>query len=321
MVIDTRTAAVFTAEQEIALGYEGGNAYVQAGPGTGKTHLLVGRYSRLLERGIPPERILVLTFSRRASDELRQRVVKALTADGRSTASIDVRTFHGFASRLLQGDGARFRTRRLLDAFAQELLLDAAIGRTTMMSLSAETIESRAFRTEASRLLGDLGRAPEIGLERVAEGASPRLKDLLALRRVIMAARNRLTATDLNDLVVRASAALADPRSEPARWLAARRYEHVLVDEFQDTDSGQLNLLEKLGATVFAVGDEAQSIYRFRGAQHGIVENAVERLAMRRFELTLSRRCPPTVCDFAAETPFVGGSALRSSQELSHKHI
>jgi len=315
MVIATRPAAGFSPEQEIALKYERGNAYVQAGPGTGKTHVLAGRYSRLLERGVPPERILVLTFSRRAADELRQRIVDALRGEGRPTASVDVRTFHGFASRLLQGDGAPFRTRRLLDGFSQALLLDAAIQRTTMVSLSTVIIESRAFRTEAARLLEDLARAPESGIGQIAEDASPRLTDILALRRVIMAARDRLSASDLNDLVMRAFGSLADPRSEAARWLAAQRYEHVLVDEFQDTDSAQLDLLDKLGATVFAVGDEAQSIYRFRGAQHEIVERAVERLAMQRFELTLSRRCPPAVCEFAAETPFVGGSALRSSQE------
>lgn len=304
----------FSPEQHAALSYTDGNVYVAAGPGTGKTHLLVGRYLRLLETGVSPERILVLTFSRRAAGELRERILTALTSRERPTAAVEVRTFHGFASRLLQGTGARFRTRRLLDGFSRELLLDAAVAATPMPSLADATRTSRGFRTEAARLLDDLARAGGESLERIAEDASPRLSDLLALQRVVRAALERLGASDLNDLVARAVRDLQDPASEASLWLAGHRYEHVLVDEFQDTDAVQLDLLEALGCVVFAVGDEAQSIYRFRGAQHGIVERAEVRLAMRRFALTESRRCPPAVCELAASTPFVGALAPHSSR-------
>jgi DNA helicase-2/ATP-dependent DNA helicase PcrA len=313
-VTETLPPVGFSPEQQAALAYQGGNAYVAAGPGTGKTHLLVGRYVRLLDHEVAPERILVLTFSRRAADELRQRIDEALKAQGKATAAVEVRTFHGFASRLLQGDGARFRTRRLLDGFSRELLLDAAIAATPMATLSEETRSSRIFRTEAARLLDDVSRAPDPSLARITQEASARLSELLALRRIVIAARDRLGASDLNDLVSRAVQALADPSSEASLWLAAHRYEHVLVDEFQDTDAVQLALLGALGPVIFAVGDEAQSIYRFRGAQHGIVELAQARLAMHRFALTESRRCPPAVCELAAETPFVGGLAPRSSR-------
>jgi DNA helicase-2/ATP-dependent DNA helicase PcrA len=314
-VIAIHPADEFSEEQRAALTHDGGNAYVAAGPGTGKTHLLVGRYVRLLDREVARERIVVLTFSRRAADELRTRIVQALENSGRSTAGVEVRTFHGFASRLLQGEGARFHTRRLLDGFTRQLLLDAALASTSMPSLGTATKLSRSFRSEATRFLDDLGRASEGALEAVTSQASPRLTDLIGLRDALARSRDCLGASDLNDLVSRAVRALGQPGSEAARWVAAHRYEHVLVDEFQDTDVVQLNLLEALGATIFAVGDEAQSIYRFRGAQHGIVAAAVERLGMRRFALTVSRRCPPDVCALAAATPFVGSEALRSARE------
>jgi superfamily I DNA/RNA helicase len=306
--------ASFSAEQWTALRYDGGNAYVAAGPGTGKTHLLVGRYLDLLERGIAPERIVVLTFSRRAADELRERIVAALAAAAHPTVGVEVRTFHGFGSRLLQGQGARFKTRRLLDGFTRELLLDALVATEAMTSLSEATRASRAFRTEATRLLDDIGRASADGIAGIRAGASARLADLLRLRDAFAGARERLCASDLNDLVARAVQALANPQSEAALWLAAHRYEHVLVDEFQDTDIVQLDLLEALGGVVFAVGDEAQSIYRFRGAQHGIIAIAQERLRMERFALTVSRRCPPAVCELAAGTPFVAATDLRSAR-------
>jgi superfamily I DNA/RNA helicase len=302
-------------EQEAAISYDGGNAYVAAGPGTGKTHVLVRRYLRLLEIGVTPERIVVLTFSRRAAAELRERIVKALEERGKPVLGIEVRTFHGFASRLLQGEGARFRTRRLLDGFSRELLLDAAIAATPLPSLSAAAKTSRAFRAGAARVLDDLGRAPVESVARLGARASARLRDMLALHRTVLAARDRLGASDLNDLVARTISALHDPASEASRWIAAHRYGHVLVDEFQDTDLVQLELLEILGARVFAVGDEAQSIYRFRGARSGVVALAETRLNMRRFALTVSRRCPPSVCEFAADTPFVGSHAPRSLHE------
>jgi len=306
--------ASFSTEQWTALSYDGGNAYVAAGPGTGKTHLLVGRYLDLLGHGVTPERIVVLTFSRRAADELRERIVAALSSQALPTVGVEVRTFHGFASRLLQGEGARFKTRRLLDGFTRELLLDTMLKSTPMPSISDAIRASRSFRTEAARLLDDIGRTSAEGIAGVKAGASERLADLLRLRDAFAGARERLGASDLNDLVARAVQALSDPQSEAARWLAAHRYQHVLVDEFQDTDVVQLDLLEALGGVIFAVGDEAQSIYRFRGAQHGIITIAQGRLGMKRFALTVSRRCPPAVCELAAATPFVNAKDLHSAR-------
>lgn len=293
-------------EQRAAVEYADGDVYVAAGPGTGKTHLLVGRFRQLLATGVPPERILVLTFSRRAADELRERI----------GGEAEVRTFHGFAARAIEGGTARFRSRRLLDGFARELVLDAAIATAPLASLPPAARVSRGFRAEVARFLEDLGRTVPETLARLAAlpDPSPRLADLLALQRTFVGLRERLRATDLDDLVARAVAALNDPQSPAARWLSGR-YDHVLVDEFQDTDRVQLALLEALGARIFAVGDEAQSIYRFRGAQHGIVSLALERLALRPFGLTVSRRCPPAVCELAAETPFVGAGAPRSARD------
>lgn len=301
-------------EQQAAAEYLGGNAYVAAGPGTGKTHLLVARYQTLFDAKVAPERILVLTFSRRAAAELRERIVAALRSEGQPAGETEVRTFHGFASRVLDANGARFRTRRLLDGFSRELLIDAAIASTPMPSLGDVARQSRSFRIESARLLDDLSRASAESLSSVARDASPRLRDILALQRSVLDASERLRASDLNDLVSRAVLALRDPAGAAAPW-AAGRYTHILVDEFQDTDPVQLELLAAMNATVFAVGDEAQSIYRFRGAKHGIVEIAVTRLAMTRFGLTVSRRCPPAVCALAKATPFVGALAPSAMRE------
>ena len=103
-----------TPEQRAAIAATDRHVYVGAGPGTGKTYLLVERVRMLLDRGVAPERILVLTFSRRSARELRERITSARIA---AAATVEVRTFHGFAARASGAGLARFRELRLLDAF------------------------------------------------------------------------------------------------------------------------------------------------------------------------------------------------------------
>jgi len=287
------------------------SAYVAAGPGTGKTRLLVERYCVLRAAGVAAAQILVLTFSRRAVQELRERLVAA----GVPPHELDVRTFHGFAARVAGGGLARFRDGRLLDGFSRTLLLETALEATATPTLPDVVRTSERFRDELSRLLDDLGRVPHF-TDR--EDASPRVRDLLAILDRLRAERAAAGGRDLGDLVGRAVAELRRSGSPAQRW-TANRYAHVLIDEFQDTDRPQLELLALLrehGATLFAVGDEAQSIYRFRGAGFGIVADAVRRFGMETFALDVSRRCPPDVCALASAAPIPALRRLVSSQTV-----
>jgi superfamily I DNA/RNA helicase len=301
-------SAAASGEQLAAFSYTAGNAYVGAGPGTGKTFLLVERYRFLRDSGIPASKILVLTFSRRAALELRVRLV----ASGVSAGEIDVRTFHGFSARVIGGGVAAFRTTRLLDGVSRHLVLDAAIERTPTPALANAARSSRALRTELETLLDCFGRAPALAGDAIEAAASPRLRDVLAIVRWSAAARSSIGSSDIGDLVSRAVREAGRPDSPAARWLQGR-YAHVLVDEFQDTDRVQLDLIGTLGAVIFAVGDEAQSIYRFRGASNDIVAEGCRRFAMERFDLTVSRRCPPDICAVASQTPIPGLRELRSA--------
>jgi DNA helicase-2/ATP-dependent DNA helicase PcrA len=301
---------ILTAEQRAAVEATGGNVLVLAGPGTGKTTVIASRFAALVAGGIAPESILALTFSRRAAAELRERLAAA--APG---SHVEVRTFHGFASRLIEADGPRFRSRRLLDSFAQRIVLENALESVEPKGYARDAWRARRFCSEAATLLADLERTLPEALDEIRARATPRIRDLLALDARARALRAQLRASDLNGLMSRAVAALADERSPQALWLAGR-YTHVLIDEFQDVDRIQFELLAALarrGARLFAVGDPAQAIYRFRGATHGIVELARERFAMQAFTLATSRRCPQPVCDFAAATPLLGATPLTSA--------
>jgi hypothetical protein len=104
--------------QAEAAAFRGGHAYVAAGPGAGKTRVLVERYRALRTEGVAAGEILVLTFSRRAVQELRDRLV----SNGFPAGELDIRTFHGFAARVIGGGLARFRDGRLLDGFSRALV-------------------------------------------------------------------------------------------------------------------------------------------------------------------------------------------------------
>jgi ATP-dependent exoDNAse (exonuclease V) beta subunit len=296
-----------SSEQHDAIHYFGGNVYVGAGPGAGKTFLLVERVRALRAQGVPVERILVITFSRRATLELAGRIREA------GLGAIDVRTFHGFAARALGGGLARFREMRLLDPFSRRLVLELAIAATPTPTLGAAARSSATFVDDLLHFFADLGRIDDRELVAIAADASPRVRDLLAVRAADAMLRVRAGGGDLDDLVRRTIVGARIAGSPTQQWLKGR-YDDVLVDEFQDSDREQLALLELLDARLFAVGDEAQSIYRFRGASDAIVPHALVRFAMRRFDLMESRRCPPAVCQLASRTPLPALIPLRSSR-------
>ncbi|MFE7562239.1 ATP-dependent helicase [Kitasatospora sp. NPDC057500] len=280
------------AYQRAVVEHAGGPLLVLAGPGTGKTTTLVEAVARRIEDGADPERILVLTFSRKAAMELRDRMAGRLsaTAAGARAAAPQATTFHSFCYALLRAhqDPADYaEPLRLLsgpeqDVMVRELLAGGAEDARRGRSRIAWPLDLRACLTTrgfADEVRAVLARSRELGLgeaelARFAEGVQrpdwaaaahflADYLDVLDLRGVL----------DYAELVHRA-VLLAD-RPEVERSLR-ERYDAVFVDEYQDTDPAQVRLLRRLaggGRELIAVGDPDQSIYAFRGADiNGILE-------------------------------------------------
>lgn len=299
-------AAGLTERQQAAVDFRDGNLLVEAVPGSGKTRVIVARCLALLTQGVSPSQILLLTFSRRAVGELRARLACALEPDRMP----EIRTFHGFAARLLADAGEGGRSRRLLSEPSERALFEHTVETTALASLQDGVVCSPLFREAASARVSELRRAPADALARLRSVATPRLSDLLHLEAEQRRLRARLGVADYDDLVARAVMLAATPGSAVAENLRGR-YRHALVDEFQDTDSVQLELLRLLDATVFAVGDRAQAIYGFRGAARNALDRAAQTLCMTAFPLEQSFRCPANVCELArAVQP---GSTLQSN--------
>ncbi|TCJ31264.1 ATP-dependent helicase [Nocardioides jejuensis] len=267
------------AAQQRVVDHASGPLLVLAGPGTGKTTTLVEAIATRIERdGVRPEAILALTFSRKAAEQLRDRVTARI---GRTTTATMCSTFHSFAYGLIRA----YAPKELYDAPLR--LLSAPEQDVVLRELLADHPESVQWPDALRRALGTrgfarevhavLGRAREKGLSPDELSALGRDHDLPAFVAAGAFLEQYLTildaqgATDYADLIRRAALEAQAHRAE-----LRERFTHVFVDEYQDTDPGQVALLQAIagdGRSLTVVGDPHQSIYAFRGAEvRGILE-------------------------------------------------
>ena len=317
-----------TDEQRRVIEHRGRNLLVFAGPGTGKTETLARRFASIVhDDGVEPDAILVLTFSRRATQGMRRRIVQRMRErSGGSIAvpELHVYTFHGFCKRLLDG-AAPGPAPDLLTPVKERLIWKRVIERTPLKTFAPDVVESNAFATAALNLIARLkGDGVTPAQFRSQAGRDQRLLDLAALYDAMDGERTRLGLADFRDLVVDAVRALADQRSPASQWLLSRTiFKHVLVDEFQDSDPMQLRLLDALGGEaahatpptpeMCFVGDFNQSIYRFRGAAPENVEHAKALFGCDELTLRLNRRSVSAVLDVANRTPRLRPESLTSA--------
>ncbi|EGG45111.1 ATP-dependent DNA helicase [Streptomyces griseoaurantiacus M045] len=270
------------AAQRAVVDHRTGPLLVLAGPGTGKTTTLVESVAARIARGTDPERILVLTFSRRAAVELRDRLALRIGAERAPRAT----TFHSFGYALVrahQDSGLFVEPLRLLSGPEQDVTVRGLLaGQPELERLGLAHVrwpeDLRACLTTrgfADEVRAVLARSRELGLDPAALEAFARRigrPDWLAASAFLA---EYLDVLDLQGVVDYAElvhrAVLLARRPEVAARLAAQ-YDAVYVDEYQDTDPAQVRLLHALaggGRTLVAFGDPDQSIYAFRGADVG----------------------------------------------------
>ncbi len=246
---------------------------VVAGAGTGKTTTLAHRVAQLVLHGADPARLLLLTFTRRAADEMRGRASAILAVHGRRSSKPSLEldwagTFHGIAARLLR----EYADRIGLDAGFT--ILDRAAAEDVLDLVRADLgldRSPRRFPTKAT-CLAAYSRAVNADLPLSAVLARdlpwllPVADPLAELCAAYVAAKQRQALLDFDDLLLWWAEVLGVPT------LAAEigaRFDFVLVDEFQDTNPLQGRILHRLkpdGRGVTAIGDDAQAIFAFRGA-------------------------------------------------------
>ncbi|MBE2185037.1 MAG: UvrD-helicase domain-containing protein [Anaerolineae bacterium] len=241
-----------------------GPVLVLAGPGSGKTRVLTHRVAYLIrEIGIPTHHIVAVTFTNKAAGEMRERVEDLLAdrADG-----LQIGTFHAICARLLRVEAGMGtlpynRDYAIYDTDDQLSLIKRILGELN--------VDTKKF--QPGRILGAISNAKN---ELILPDDYPYGRDYFSevVRRVYPAYQKRLiesNAMDFDDLLMQTVLLLR--ANETAREKYQRRYEHVMVDEFQDTNTAQYQLVKLLGKpqdNIFVVGDEDQGIYAFRGADY-----------------------------------------------------
>ncbi len=240
-----------------------GPLLVLAGAGTGKTRVVTYRVARLIKHRVATDRILAVTFTNRAAKEMQSRIL-ALLGGGRRRARPHISTFHSLCVRILRRQIAALgypTNFAIMDRSDQE-----AVARDALREVRAPEASLRP-----SDLIREIGRWKTAGLRpRQAEmAADSDLQHLAAVayRRYQQQVKTR-GAVDFDDLLLLTEEVFE--KYPAVRRAEAERFDHVLVDEYQDTNGSQYRIIKSLAAghrNLCVVGDDDQSIYAWRGAE------------------------------------------------------
>jgi len=243
-----------------------GPVLVIAGAGSGKTRTLTYRVARLVESGVPPGQVLLLTFTRKAAEEM---LARASVLVGGSCDRVAGGTFHSFANTVLRRHG---RPLGLTPAFT---ILDRSDAEDVVNLLRAraglDRKERRFPRKGAILNVFSMAVNRSLSVPALVEEdyghLADHLDDLLRLQDAYAAYKREQGLVDYDDLLVLLRDLLCGHTDVAAQL--SRTYRYVMVDEYQDTNSIQAEIVRGLAvehANVMAVGDDSQSIYSFRGA-------------------------------------------------------
>ena len=234
---------------------------VVAGPGSGKTRVLTQRIAYLLqEQNVAPWRIMAVTFTNKAAREMRERLQHELGEDLRG---LSVGTFHATCARLLRREG---------DALAPQYTRDFVIFDTddqkSAVKQALEDLNLDPKKFTEGRMSGGISAAKNVLITpadyQATDHVGEVIKRVYARYQEILQANN---AMDFDDLLL--NTVLLLQRNPLIAEKYRQQYQHVLIDEFQDTNLTQYNLIRRLvgeGGNLFIVGDTDQSIYKWRGA-------------------------------------------------------
>lgn len=289
---DTYTIAMAAAlgrldeTQRSAVTHTSGPMLVIAGAGSGKTSVLTARVALLISQGVRPERILALTFTRKAAEEMRSRII-ALQGD--AAKGVVMGTFHSVLIRLLRPHAERIgfpREFTILDEDDSLATIKRCVARVVGGNRPPKETwtesQAKSYREEDSmykpKLVASIISSCKNDLvtaDDYASDAERRARDARAGRgkmwKIFLEYRNechRMAMMDFDDILLHTDILLSNYPDVLA--MTAGAYDHILVDEYQDTNTAQCEILRKLTLTnknICAVGDDSQSIYAFRGAR------------------------------------------------------
>ncbi|ULA65597.1 MAG: DNA helicase [Nitrospira sp.] len=259
-------AAALNSQQLAAVTAGEGPSLVIAGAGSGKTRTLVYRVAYLIDSGIDPSNILLLTFTRKSAQEMVQRAGELI---GARSERVCGGTFHSVANLLLRRYGRSIGVEpgfTILDRGDAEDLIALVRSQLGLNEKDKRFPRKGTIMEMISKSENTLRSLEEIILDEFGHFAD-HIEDLSRLKTAYQSAKRQKQLLDYDDLLVMLRQLLL--LDETARMTISRQFRYILVDEYQDTNRLQAEVVRKLAAThnnVMVVGDDSQSIYAFRGA-------------------------------------------------------
>jgi len=254
-------------QQQEAVLYDGGPSLVVAGAGSGKTRVLTYKIAYLIDRGVKPYHILALTFTNKAAREMKSRI-GAVTGDD-VAAQLWMGTFHSIFYRILRYEAEVIGyphdftiydasdSKSLIKSIIKEMQLDDKVYRATMIQSRISNAKNALVTPEAYEGIKDWMEADR----------KAKIPFLVEIYRRYRARCYRAGAMDFDDLLMQTNILFRDHTEILDKYRS--RFHYVLVDEYQDTNFAQHLIVTRLceqHRRIFVVGDDAQSIYSFRGA-------------------------------------------------------
>ncbi len=289
-------------QEQLAVVLEGdGPCLVLAGAGSGKTRTLTYRVAYLIEHGIDPSSILLLTFTNKASREMVERVITVL---GPAAKGIWGGTFHSIAARFLRVYAEELGYKSTFSILDQDDAKDLI--KAVMKDLK---IDPKARRFPTAGVVGDIisyARNTQQSLDDALEIKHPNFVplsgDIEEIARQYTLRKKMANVMDFDDLLTNFAMLL---ESETGKRLS-EKFRYVLVDEFQDTNAVQARIVtavSRVHQNIIAGGDDAQSIYAFRGADVKNILSFPEQFPKARiFKLLTNYRSTPEILDLANES-------------------
>lgn len=312
--------------QRDAVAWDGGAMLVLAGPGSGKTQVLTCRIARLLDGGRDKSfRVLALTFTNKAADEMKERVANFVPG---LEERANIGTFHSFCGQVLRQHGIHLGIKPDFAIYSQD---------NDRKAVLEDALKRAGMDVQAVRYLSLIDRMKTMLIEpKDAESRLTRTTDAHAIALTYQSYEDelrRLNVLDFNSLIFEAHRLFSNFPAIAVRY--RRSYPYWLLDEFQDTNDAQYRLIRAMAGqdfkNVFAVADDDQIIYQWNGASFRQIQRFRADFAPQLIQLPTNYRCPPAIVTAAnrlvaynvqrteAKTPLVAGKKELKLPE--HEHI
>lgn len=254
-------------KQKEAVTYLGGPLLVLAGAGSGKTNVLTHRVAWLINEGLSPNNILLLTFTNKAAAEMKHRVIK-LTKQSPGFAG----TFHAFCVRVLRSDGLSIGIAPEFSIYDEDDTKEAIKQVIAGFNMSEEKFSPSTIAAQISEAKNQM-LTPTTYAEYISGEWQEKIFKIWNSYEKL---KEKSNALDFDDLLIRVADLFEKDTAALRNW--QERLTHVMVDEWQDTNKVQYKITKQIvgsGKNITAVGDASQSIYSWRGADYRNINNLI----------------------------------------------